>query len=493
MLHPDALAAFDQPTQVTGPSLGAAAFVSAMSLWSERAVRRGTVVTGKVLGANIVGVGSIDAKLHAAVRGRADVERVIVPRAAYEQAKRLLGKHGSKIDVVGVATLEQLADAALEAAPRRNLPARHRLAELRREFDEGWQTFGWPSVREHAERLLSVVPVTSADLRVDLLSMLGATQEHLGFPLASLEILDQALLLATQPANALCIPDLALSRLYQHLAMTHRRLRNFGKASRAAARAVMHAKRGRHRDELYKSHGCAGLVELAAGRARHAVTAFERSLELVHVHAPESCSRSHGYLIEARAQAGDEAGARREWEHGLEHLQRAKPSKRSAMSEAWLRTSWGAALWHLGRAPEAAAALDVPVVRNAIERAPLPGLWARRYLGLALLAEGDASEGQALLAASPVAYGPALGANLLFGAHINVLCEAWGVLSRDRWDSDIAGRARAALHRFPEHLQQGTMERARQHALRAVTTNARPRPQALGALHRLITLCNRIA
>jgi hypothetical protein len=111
-------------------------------------------------------------------------------------------------------------------------------------------------------------------------------------------------------------------------------------------------------------------------------------------------------------------------------------------------------------------------------------MWARRYLGLSLLGQGRVDEGQALLSASPVAYGPLLGANLLFGAQINILCEAWGVRARGRWDSDIAGRARNAMERFPEHLRRGMIERARQRALKAPTADS---------LHVLITLCNRIA
>ncbi|MBX3276169.1 MAG: hypothetical protein KF729_38305, partial [Sandaracinaceae bacterium] len=60
--RPEALAG----TRIEGPSLGAAAYVSALALWSGRAVRPDVVVTGAVRGDAVVSVGAIEAKVRAA-------------------------------------------------------------------------------------------------------------------------------------------------------------------------------------------------------------------------------------------------------------------------------------------------------------------------------------------------------------------------------------------------------------------------------------------
>ncbi len=492
-VHPDAFGTTASQVRVQGPSLGAATFVSAVSLWSERPVRRGTLVTGKLVGDAVRDVGDLDQKLHAAMNGRRDIQCVVVPSHSLARAERALRAGRAKVNVVGVSTLDELIDVTLEETPQALVPIRHRLATLRLEFDQGWQRFGWANVRELAERSLSATSDQNVDLKVDVLSMLGAAEDHLGLPRRSLEILDQALSIARTEQGARWVPDVVLSRVQQRRAMTLRRLCRFAEARKSAAEAIKLAARSKHRDELYKAYGCAGLVDVAAGAAHRALHALECSLDLTHEHAPESCVRSHAYLVEAYAHAGDGARSDRAWLDAVEHAQRGAELARRPMTEAWLRTSRGAALWRLGREEEVIEVLDVPSVRAAIEGAPLPGLLARRYLGMALIHGGNATHGQALLAASDVAYGPSIGTNLAFGAHINVLCEAWALLSREHWDSDIAGRARNALQRFPEHARVGTIERQRQRTLAGLSTAGMPTGTTKNMLRALIDRAARIA
>jgi len=492
-VHPDAFTSLEASVQLSGPSLGAAAFVSAVSLWSERAVHKGAVVTGRLLGDRVRAVGGIEEKIQAVVASRPDVKRVIVPTETLAHARRVLRRYGAGIQVIGVRTLDELAEAALEPAATRPLSIQHRLAALRLEFDRGWQGFQWANVREHAQRLVSVVPEHSVEQRVDLLSMLGATQERAGSVLRSLETLGQALQLARSPLGSRWVSDRVKSRLHQRLAMTQRRLCRFNDARRSAALAIRFAKRGHHADELYKALGCAGLVELAAGRPQRAVASLEASLALTHEHAPDSCLRAHGYLIEAHARAGDAAGSEAQWIEALEHSGRAALTSLPSSSEAWLRTSRGTALWILGHAADAVATLDVPVVGDVIATKALPGMWARRALGVSLMNVGRVEQGQALLAASEVAYGPSLEANLAFGAQLNVLCEASALLSRDHWDSDIHGRAYRALQRFPDYLRAATLERARSRVLEGIASRSRPDRGTITALHNLIGLATRIA
>jgi tetratricopeptide (TPR) repeat protein len=418
---------------------------------------------------------------------------MIVPAKSLEPARELLKRLGMKLDLIGVRTVAELAKAALEAEPRRQEPMRYRISQLRRDFEQGWQGFRWQNVREHAERLSVAVSERNLDQRVEVLSMLGATHEHLGSPLRSIEVLEQAQAIVDSEQGQRWVPDFAAARMYQALAMTYRRLSRFGEARQAAARAVSAARRGRMRDELYKSQGCVGLVELAAGRAPAAVNALRLALSLTHEHAPESCSRSHGYVIDALGQAGDEQGAAAEFATAIEHMQRLPNDARRGTTEAWLRTSRGASLWHAGRTSEVIEVLDVPCVRKSIDRDPLPGLLARRQLGRALLLQGRMHDGQALLAGSALAYGPALESNLMFAAQLNVLCEAWALLSLGKWDRDIEGRARTALERFPEHVRCTGIERVRRRAALALERPGKPNQRAMRLLRELVTACERIA
>lgn len=489
---PEALQCPGLDVPVRGPSLGAAAFVSAFSLCSGRPVRDGLVVTGRLVGSKVLAVGRLGAKLGAVAAARADVARVIVPRVSLAEAKRDFkhGEHG--IEVVGVSTIDELIDAALEAAPPSRVHVRHRVAETRREFDGGWRGFRWYSLRDRVERLAAEVPDARADLKVEAMSMLGAIQGHLGSPKESLAVLEEALRFAGSDAVRDAMPDLPLAHLYQHLSMTRMKLVRFGDARAAAASAMRVSKRGRLRDELYKSLGCAGLVELGANRPSAAVAAFEAALELVHGYTSESCARSHAYLIQALGLAGDTARAAQEFATACAHMHDHHDGVDTSHTEAWLRTSYGGALVACGKLDDASRVLDVSCVREAIASAPLPGLLARRHLGIALAAGPRRRDGYALLAPSPIAH-PLLTGGLLFTAQVNVLCEARGRLQHGDWDRDIEGRALAELDRFPGYLDTTPIERARRNASEAVARASQEGRRALAALDRLVSLCERIA
>jgi len=502
-VHPDAFAqrgndgwhvGVQSRARIGGASLGAAALVSAVALWSERTVKRGTVVTGRLLGTDIGDVGDVDAKLQAALSTRSDVTQVLVPHAALSRARRNLSTR-SKVALIGVRDVQQLLDAALEPKAAKLAPLRHRVMTLRTQFERGWSNFGWANVCEQAERLLSATPERSMELRVELWSMLSAAHERLGSPTLAMAIQQQALETVGTDSGGRWVPDFALCRLYQTASATQRVLGHAENARQAARRAVTIAARGRMRDELYKSHGCVGLVELSVGRAAAAAKAFDAALELVHEHAPESCARTHGYLVEALSAAGDHDRAREQYELALAHLNVHDAGGQRATHEAWLRTGRAAGLLRLGSFEQVTDVLSAPCVTTAIDRTPSPGLRARRYLGTAWIALGEIDKGQALLAASTVAHGTDLGPNLRFAAHLNVVCEASSLLSRGHWDQDIDGRLRVALDHVPEYLRAGMIGRARDRVLKrlaGVHRSEAERAQLQEALGALIQLCERI-
>lgn len=489
---PEALHCPGLDVPVRGPSLGAAAFVSAFSLYTGRPVRHGLVVTGRLVGSKVRDVGRLGAKLGAVAAARADVARVIVPTVSLADAKRDFKHSEHGIEVIGVSTIDELIDAALEVAPPSRIHVRHRVAEVRREFEGGWRGFRWYTLRDRVERLAAEVPEARADLKVEAMSMLGAIQGHLGSPKESLAVLEEAVRFAASDAVREAIPDLPLAHLYQHLAITRTKLVRFSEARAAATSAVRVSKRGRLRDEWYKSLGCAGLVELGANRSGAAVTAFEAALALVHAYTPESCARSHAYLIQALGLAGDTARIAQEFTTACAHMRDHHDAADTSHTEAWLRISYGGALVACGKLDDASRALDVACVREAIANAPLPGLLARRHLGIALAGGPRRRDGYALLAPSPIAH-PLLTGGLLFTAQVNVLCEARARLQHGDWDRDIEGRALAELDRFPGYLETTPIERARRSAVETVARGSQDGRRALAALDRLVCLCERIA
>ena len=438
--QPDAVAAL----RIEGGSLGAAVLVSAVALLTDRRVRPGTVITGKLTATGIDVVGGLEQKLDGAFEGRADVRRVIVP----SRNAPLVDARERGVDVIGVATHGELLEAALEPATPSVRPERA-VEAARAAFERGWQGWLWPAQHEPLERLAGELPAERPDLRVEVLTLLAAVKRHLGAPDASLSVLKQALEIVESDDGREAVPDRPLTELYQHLALTFQKLCRFEEATAAADRAVEVARAGRLRGEQLEAHGCAGLVALARGAADVAVSHQREALRLVHLQRPQSCPRTHGYLIEALGRRGDLEAARAQYREGLEHLE-ARPRDGHDTREAWLRTSFASALAHHGGWSEILELLEAPPVRRSIASDPLPGLLARRWLGLARAASGAREEGWSLLAASPAAYGRLM-PHVAFLAHSNVLFEARSRLEAEAFSDDTRGRAIVALAAFPQY------------------------------------------
>jgi tetratricopeptide (TPR) repeat protein len=474
--RPDALGGVD----LEGASLGAAAFLSAVALFGGRSVRRGVALTGRLAGPRLVSVGDLDAKI-AAAREHPAITTLLVPAGAPPS-------EDAALRVVPVADLDAVLRAGLADAPRRRTSASKAMDEARRQFATAWRGFRWPSVVERLERVASTVPEGRLDLRVEVLTRLGAARRHLGDPERSLRLLDRAVALVGTEEGRLAVPDAPLAYLYQQRAMTLRQLSRFGPASAAARRGVRVARRARLRGELIKALGCAGLVAMARGRLEEAVDAFAEALAVQERHAPERTVRSRAYLVEALASQGRLAEADAHYEAALEALP-ADPAERRS-SEAWLRTNYASGLAHHdGTWSTVRELLEADAVTAAIAEEPLPGLLARRHLGRAWARTGQVDRGTALLADSPVVYGLGLEPHLRFLGHLNVLHEASERLALGAWGRDIAGRAGVALRALPAYAEAD---------LRTAIEGVRPslergRPPGARALARLLARAARLA
>ncbi|MBK8173102.1 MAG: hypothetical protein IPK60_22595 [Sandaracinaceae bacterium] len=431
---------------VSGRSLGPAALVSAVSLWQERAVEKGTAITGVIEGTRVTAAGGLSEKVDG-LAARADLLRLIVARGEGEIARALLSERGrSDVSVVEVSDIAQLVATALVAERSSVVDPDEAMIEMRREFERAWETFRWPVLRERVERLAGSGLSHRPDVEVELWTMVGAARRHLGDPTEGLRALDRASIIASRFAKK--IPDAPLARLATHRSMTYLALGDLKAASLAAARARRIARRARLRGEEIKALGCIGLVMRARGRLRAAATAQFEALTLVHEYKPSSCARSHAYLIDCLGAAGDIDGARRAYDQGLDHLQ-GLDAPRARDHESWLRISLGGALVSNDRMRQAAEILDVPCVQERIDRDANPGLWARRYLGVALCHEAASLDrGLALLAASPGAYSTAVGSRLVAVAHVNVLLEARSRVAAAKLDHDSHARLLRALGRI---------------------------------------------
>ncbi len=441
--HPEVL----RRARVEGRSLSAAAFVSACALWMNRPLRSDVAVSAELRNGNLLGVGAIAVKVNAALAHR--IRRFIVV-ASDEAAARAALAVGAELEIVGVRSMSELLAAALEEEREPRVSPAQAIEEARRLSASAWVGYRWPSVRERLARISGTLPAYRVDLRVEVLARLAAAQRHLGDPLGSHLILREAEALATSADGKLGVPDAPISYLYQQLAMTFRQLCNFGRAARAAQRAVHVARSARLRGELTKALGCVGLVALGRNRIDEAIAAFAESLEVVLAHDPDHTARTHAYLIEALGAARELERARGHYRTAMEELERSDDEADRRARESWVRTSFGGALVRSGHADEAIDVLDVPAVRVSLAEEPLPGLLARRYLGIALSEVGD-RRGLELLAASPLVHGRALEPHLSFLAHLNVLYEARLRFGAGAWSSDIQGRALRAMAQIPRH------------------------------------------
>lgn len=414
--------------RIEGRSLGAACFVSALSLFSDRPVREGVVITGAIDGDRVTSVGSVRAKSVAAHAIGASI--VVVPSDDRAEA----------VDAHGVATLDALAEATL-GSPSWTSPDAlvERAARAAR---DGWSGYRWRSVREATTRALAIVPEGRPDLRVDALTQLAAASRHLGDLASSAHAIELAVAVAESPIGRAGVPDEVLCRLMRQCAMHERSRGRWTEASRAAKRSVAIARRARLRQELFKALGVEGLIAMARGRSAAALAPLEEALAITIERTPDDTARSRAYLVEALGRLGriDEALA----EAGAALDECASQGERGRAKEAWVRTSLAAALVCAERWAEVKGALEHPAVQLAIAHDPLPGLLARRWLGVALSRLGEHARGLPMLAASAFSYGDALEPSLRFAADVNVLHE---VAERARRGVHDAKSAREAIAR----------------------------------------------
>lgn len=433
---------------VTGQSLGPAAFVSACALWLERRVRPGTAVTGVLRGRDVVASGNLAEKIEG-LSWRGDVSRLLVARGEGAIARSLFAQRGrADVDVVEVANLDELLLESVVAERVASADADESLHALRRDFERGWQAFEWPTLQERAERLLGSLEGHRPDIEVELWTLTAAARRHAGDSEGSQIAITRAKVLAKSERTA--IPDTVLCRLHLHASMTTLALGQRSKARSEADKALQLAGKARLRGEAIKALGCVGLVARASGRIDEAVRAQEEALRLVHAYKPSACARSHAYIIDALGESGDVAHARRAFHEGLDHL-RGLPTRRAKDHESWLRVAFGGALVRNLRHREALLVLDVPCVHQRIAADANPGLWARRYLGVALLHDAATFErGAVLLAQSPGAYPMDPRSKLATSAALNVLLEAVESLRANRMTPDVEARACQAAERVAE-------------------------------------------
>ncbi len=460
------------PARIEGRSLGAAAFVSALSLFSDRPVRDAAVITGAIEGDRVTSVGSVRAKSLAAKKIGASV--VVVPSAD------VAGADGAR----GAASLDELAELCLEDRAAASDPEAL-VASAAHAARDGWSGYRWRSVREATTRALAIVPLGRPDLYVDALAQLAAASRHLGDLAGSARAIELAVALAESPLGRRGVPDDALSRLERQRAMHERARGRLPDAARAAKRAVAIARRARLRGELLKSLGTAGLVAMARGDDEAALEPLEEALAITLERTPNEAARSRAYLVEALGRLGRVDEARAHADAAL--LECAGQGERGRAKEAWVRTSLGGALAFGQDWAATKAALDLDVIHVAIARDPLPGLVARRWLGLALSRLGDGARGSTLLGASRFAYGDALEPSLCFVADVNALHDVAERARRGELDTHAARIVIARLASF----EGATTRLAR--ALAAAERSLGGTTRAAAALHRLALEAGRLA
>jgi len=432
--------------RVEGDSLGAATFLSAVSLWTRRPVRPGIVVTGALRGWRIAGVGGLAAKLDAVRRTPLDPCTFVVPAADLRAIGRADG-----IQVVGVETAEALIETALEPSAPQAPDSEELVHDAMRAFRAGWQRWHWAGLQAELQRLLGMLPDQRPDLLVQVHAMLAATVRNGGRPEESLEILERARAILDTHDGRTGVPDAPLSFFFRQRAMALRQVGAFDAAWDDALSAIRAAEHGRLRGELIPSHGTAGLIASSRGQEGIAIEHHRQALAIALRHAPRSAPRSSSYLAPALARAGRWDEAERAFGEGLDQIARYSSERSSASRNAWLRVNYAAALAGGGHCSAALAVLDHPSVRDAVAAQPQPGLEARRALGIALVRAGRDAEGYALLAASPTAYGRLLGPHSRSIAEQNVLHEALLRVERGELTLDARARALRAIDGIPAY------------------------------------------
>jgi tetratricopeptide (TPR) repeat protein len=466
-VRPEALAQI----RIEGPSIGAAMVVSAVAFLERRAVRPKTAISGAIAGERVVRVGGLDAKVAGVHASGVDVRRWIVPAQNVGSVRSAVP---AGVEVTGVRTVRELLAEALEAEPLRVAFAAE-IEAARRRFERGWEGYRWPLEREALERLVREIPSYRPDLAIDALTMLGALHRHLGSLSTSLRLFDDANERAAAMPEA--VPDGPLVRLHRHRALTLQRLGRFADASNAARAAVKIARGGRLVIEELKAQGSLGIVLVSQGRFDASIRAFEAARTLGAAHDPASLPRTLGYLTEVLSRAGrskDAASVFRLASARLSTLDR--DAARSV--EVWLRMHRGAGLVVEGRFRAAERVLDREPVLSAIAGEPLPGLFARRWLALALAnGGGDRRRAYRLLGQSHAAYGRTLSPYFARAVALNALTEAMLRLEHRELDEDAMVRTEQAVGLLSrdrdEHGEHGPAFDRLGRALRAGPDGAR--------------------
>ncbi len=398
-----------EDADVDGPSLAAAAYLSALALFSGRRARGGLAVTGALSGPRLVPVEGLTEKLAACgLRG----VTLLAPEEPGASASAELER---------LSDVASLAARALERAPL-DADIEAEVRALRVKSDAGWNGYRWPAIREDVARVIVRTPERRPELRVEVLTRLAAAERHLGRTSASLRALDEAEAILETDEGDEAVPDEHRVRLARQKAMTLLHAFRIAEARDAATLSERIARRARLRSERIASLGAIGLVAMAADEPERAEAAFREALALGMRQRPGDVARSRAYLLEALGALGRAEEARAQYDEALREAEadarRGKPGKIE-----WVRASYAQALLGMGAYDAVLEVLDDPSVQSAIASQPLPGLRARRTLGLAQLALGAPERreaGRALLEASPESYA-ALEPFLAALAHANVL------------------------------------------------------------------------
>lgn len=353
---------------IEGESLAAGAFVSAYALITGRAVRPNLAITGTLTGTSVGPVGHLALKQRAA---EASGSAVLVAPAGEASGMR---------GVTSVASIDTLLSTCLVPDPIA-VEVHTVIEAARAQVQGGWRGFRWPEALELLERAVHVVPEGDVDTKVELLARLGAAERHAGSLHRSDALLTEAVRIARGPIGRREVTDATRALAERNHAMTALQRGRLAQAERDAARAVVTAQRGRSLREELKGLSVVGLVAKGRGDDRASVAAFEAALKIDLALDPQRAVRSRAYLAEALARSKRYARAREVYRDALADAERSG----SLPDEAWVRTSYGNGLLTRRRWEEALEVLDHPVVHDAIVRAPLPGLRARRLLGTALL------------------------------------------------------------------------------------------------------------
>ncbi|MBC7171707.1 MAG: hypothetical protein H5U40_04740 [Polyangiaceae bacterium] len=238
--------------------------------------------------------------------------------------------------------------------------------------------------------------------------------------------------------------------------------------------------------------GTAGLIALSRGHVDRACEHFDEALRVSIDFDASRATRSGGYVVLGRGRKGRIEEARVQYHATLTLLRELGPSERTLNDERWLRTYMAEAAYLGGCPDEARAVLDAPCIVEAMAQLPLPGLLARRWLGLAEVATGDVSRGLSRLAEAPSVHSNARvsAERVRFLAHLAVLYEAEVRIARELLDDDARGRALLALEHLPTSAAEGAflgphLDRART-LLRDRST---PASALAGSLSALIEAC----